>query len=55
MGESSKSWQRIALLSVVTAAGVFAAVYLGDPLYHELLEGLGFSHSTHKNKRPLHR
>ncbi len=45
MGESSKSWQRIALLSVVTAAGVFAAVYLGDTLYHELLEGLGFSHS----------
>ena len=44
MGERSKSWQRIALLSVVTAAGVFAAVYLGDTLYHELLEWLGFSH-----------
>jgi methyl-accepting chemotaxis protein len=45
MGGSSKSWQRIVLLSVVTATGVFAAVYLGDTFYHELLEGLGFSHS----------
>ena len=44
MGESSRSWKRIALLSR-NGSGRFAAVYLGDTLLLTSFEGFGFSHS----------